>query len=33
VLVLRPVRGDRQLVELFRCGGREALRSVTLRAR
>jgi hypothetical protein len=32
ILVFRPVRGDRQVVELFRCGGREPLRSVTLPA-
>ena len=32
VLVFRPVRGDRQVVELFGCGGRQPLRSVTLPA-
>jgi hypothetical protein len=31
-LVFRPVRGDRQVVELFGCGGRRPLRSVTLPA-
>lgn len=33
VLVLRPVRGDTQVVDLFRCGGSEVLRSITLPAR
>lgn len=32
VLVLRPVRGDTQVVDLFRCGGSEVLRSITLPA-
>jgi hypothetical protein len=32
VLVFRAVSGDTQVVDLFACGGSEALRSVTLPA-
>ncbi|MFC4785897.1 hypothetical protein ACT8ZV_15575 [Nocardioides sp. MAHUQ-72] len=33
VLVLRPVTGDSQVVDLFACGGSDVVRSITLPAR